>query len=115
MVGELKTEKKEAKQLIGGLFVVQNKMLACECLNVIIEAETVGGRKVGPGELQLTEDEMRDAFFRQVCRIFREKFFFVFYKPKQSNNKRIESRCFVLVFDVSHVNFNKVNQKSAGN
>lgn len=42
-------------------------MLACECLNVIIESETEG-QKVAFGELQLTEDEVKDPFFRQVIK-----------------------------------------------
>lgn len=40
-------------------------MLACECLNVLIEAEAEG-QKVFVEELQLMEEELMDPFFRQV-------------------------------------------------
>lgn len=41
-------------------------LLACECLNVVIESETAEEPKVVPSELKLTEDETNDPFFRQV-------------------------------------------------
>lgn len=41
-------------------------MLACNCLNVMIESELSDSQKVTPEQLNLTKEERDDIFFQQV-------------------------------------------------
>lgn len=45
-------------------------MLACNCLNVIIDSEINDFQKVTLNSLKLTEDEGKDYFFKQVSKSY---------------------------------------------
>lgn len=47
---------------------IGNRMLACTCLNIIIEPETNDLLKVARDTLDLTEFEKKDSFFNQVSK-----------------------------------------------